>query len=68
MKCVVKSHKPHSISFNVYKQFTEIIVLFLAINATVKYFFFLRENTKGNVFFLIRFVLCNGIALQILEV
>lgn len=40
MKSVFKFHKPHSVSFNVYKLFTEIIMYLLAMNATVKYFFF----------------------------
>jgi len=40
MEGVFKSHKPYSVSFNVYEMFTEIIVFLLTLNAAVKYFFF----------------------------
>lgn len=41
-----KSHKLHSISFNVYKQFIEIIALFLAISEIVKYFSFKGKRKR----------------------
>lgn len=45
MKSVFKSHKPLSVSFNVYQLFTEITVFLLENNAVVKKFFF-KEKYK----------------------